>query len=144
MVSSCRHFGLMQASAAAEKLKAFKFSKVFISPFLRYDTPLLCMPLLPIHEDAVWLCQLTELVECRTMQTAANCCEGLGIPPEKWTVTCAVCEVSPDLHDMGSVLNRMLVYSWQPWTSYLCLLRLLFCIAVSKSWHSRQETSQNS
>ncbi len=30
---------------------------------------------------------------CRTMQTAANCCEGLGIPPEKWTVTCAVCEV---------------------------------------------------
>ncbi|CAK0786004.1 hypothetical protein CVIRNUC_009217 [Coccomyxa viridis] len=54
--------GLQQASAAADKLKGFKFSRVFISPFLR------------------------------TMQTAANCCEGLGIPPEKWTVTCIVGE----------------------------------------------------
>ena len=38
----------MQASAAAEKLKGFKFSKVVISPFLRYDTLPLCKPVIPM------------------------------------------------------------------------------------------------
>ena len=64
------------------------------------------------------------------MQTAANCCEGLGIPPEKWTVTCIVGEVSPELHDMGSLLNWMLLSSWQPWTRHACLLMSFSCLVV--------------
>lgn len=31
----------------------------------------------------------------RCLQTNALCCEGLGIPPEKWTIDCSVCEVMP-------------------------------------------------
>ncbi len=37
VLSRCEHFSPMQASAAADKLKGFKFSRVFISPFLRYN-----------------------------------------------------------------------------------------------------------
>ncbi|CAL8466106.1 g5642 [Coccomyxa elongata] len=54
--------GEKQASDVAAKLKQYDFGRVYISPFLR------------------------------TLQTALHTCEGLGIPPEKWTVTCSVSE----------------------------------------------------
>ena len=31
----------------------------------------------------------------RCLQTNMLCQEGLGIPPEKWTIDCGVCEVRP-------------------------------------------------
>ena len=43
-----------------------------------------------MHADFLVMCVRVR----RTLQTAAYACEGLGIPPEKWTITCLVGEVS--------------------------------------------------
>ena len=38
------------------------------------------------------------MLPCRCLQTNMLCQEGLGIPPERWTVDCAVCEVCLPAH----------------------------------------------
>jgi len=102
----------LQARVVADKLKPYNIQQVFISPFYRYatlawsalstrcsepcyignhiiiaharDMPPLC--------EAV-LCKAGPACRCRCIQTARLTTEGLNIPPERWTVSVAVCEV---------------------------------------------------
>ena len=100
----------MQARSVAEKLKQYDIQHVYISPFYRCAllaaamAPLLSVAGLPLLALANWCLTLhitTIATPCRCIQTARLTSEGLKIPPERWTVSVAVCEVrtwaSPDV-----------------------------------------------
>lgn len=82
------------------------------------------------------------------MQTAANCCEALGIPPEKWTVTCVVGEVRPNAHDVQRYFSMAPCKAGHNVQGLIACCRALtafsVCCAVFESWHSGQEARQDS
>ena len=93
------HGQLMQARSVAERLKQYDIQNVYISPFYRCAVP---AALLAPSPSAAGLAvphvvdtapRLKPALHCRCIQTARLCTEGLKIPPERWTVSVAVCEV---------------------------------------------------
>ena len=98
----------------ADKLKQYDIKQVYISPFYRCDCcrsfikcllrALRVAVFLVAHNAKFLLLQWADSANphlmyastCgRCIQTARLCTEGLQIPPERWTVSVAVCEVSP-------------------------------------------------